>query len=132
MSHPHTSSIITTMQSNNYFPHIYRPTRFPRINATAAPSLLNHIWVNLNEPVLSGILHFCLNDHLPVFMNYPAPSKMCNKILKICFRKLNWTNRLQFTRTLPNTYWNLYFTNRITLTYSLVSYSAYTTPASQK
>ena len=33
--HPPTNSSITMMQSNNYFPHISQPTRFPNINVTA-------------------------------------------------------------------------------------------------
>ena len=44
VSHLPTNSLITTMQSNNYFPQISRPTRFPDNNTTASPSLLDHIW----------------------------------------------------------------------------------------
>lgn len=110
-SHPPTNSFISTMQSNSYFPHISRPTRFPDINASAASSLLDHIWINFNEPVSSGILHFPLSDHLPVFINIPVPSKVCNIMHKINFRLQNRANRLKFTQTLSNIDWNLYLTS---------------------
>lgn len=103
MSHPPTNSFNTTMQSNNYFPHISRPTKYPDINATAVPSLLDHIWTNFNEPVSSGILHLPVNDHLPVFINILVSDEICNILHKVDFRLQNRANRLKFTQTLSNT-----------------------------
>ena len=116
MCHTLLLTLITTMQSNNYFPHISRPTRFPDINATAVSSLLDHIWTNFNEPVSSGILHFPITDHLPVFINIPVPVKVCNILHKLDFRLHNRANRLKFTQTLSNTDWNLYLTSSDTNT----------------
>lgn len=116
VSHPPTNSFITTMQSNNYFPHISRPTRFSDINTTAAPSLLDHVWTNFNEPVFSGIFHFPISDHLPVFINIPVSDKVCNIHHKVDFRLQNRVNRLKFTQTLSNTDWNLYLTSSDTNT----------------
>ena len=71
---------VTTMQSNNYFPQISRPTRFPDNNSAASPSLLDHIWTNFNESASSGILHFPLSDHLPILINISVLSQPYNKI----------------------------------------------------
>ena len=111
VTHPPTNSFITTMQSNNFFPQISRPTRFPESNPTASSSLLDHIWTNFNEPVLSGILHFPLSDHLPVFMNIPVIAQVCNEVHKIYFRLQNRLNRMKFTQTLSNVNWNMYLTS---------------------
>ena len=116
VSHPPTNSFITTMQSNNYFPNISRPTKFPDIIAAVVSSLLDHIWINFNELVSSGILHFPLSDQLPVFINIPVPNKFCNIIHKTYFRLQNRAKRLKFTQTLSNIDWNLYLTNSDTNT----------------
>ena len=113
ISHLPTNSFITTMQSNNYFPQLYSPTRLLDNNTTASPSLIDHIWTNLNEPSTSGIFHFPLGDHLSIFMNIPTLNKPENEIHKIGFRLQN-VNKLKFTETLSNINWNLYLNSNNT------------------
>lgn len=67
-SHLPTRSFLNSMQALNYFPHIFRPTRFPGSPALGQPSLLDHIWTNFLPFPLSGIIHFCILDHLPIFI----------------------------------------------------------------
>ena len=108
VTHPPTNTFITTMQSNNYFPQISRPTRFPDTNTTASPSLLDQIWRNFHVSSSSGILHFPLSDHLPIFINIPILTQSPSDIIKITFRLHNAANRIKFTENLSHIDWNTY------------------------
>ena len=110
VTHPPTNEFITTMQSNNYFPQISRPTRFPDTNTTASPSLLDQIRRNFHESSSSGILHLPVSDHLPIFINIPVLNQSCYDIHKITFRLHNTANRIRFTEKLSHTDWSIYLT----------------------
>ena len=74
-THIPTNFFLNTMQTLNYFPHISRPTRFPDTPALGQPSLLDQIWSNFTPHSFSGILHCCISDHLPIFININQQSK---------------------------------------------------------
>lgn len=68
-SHVPTNLFLNSMQTLNYFPQISRPTQFPDTLELGQPSLLDQIWTNFTPPSLSGILHYNISDHLPIFIN---------------------------------------------------------------
>ena len=73
-THPPTNNFLINLQALNFFPHISRPTRFPDSLHLGEPSLLDHIYTNFNGNFTSGILHFPISDHLPIFLNISIPS----------------------------------------------------------
>lgn len=123
-THLPTNLFLNSMQALNYFPHISRPTRFPDTPALGQPSLLDHIWTNFTPPSLSGIIHLCLSDHLPIFINLNRQTIPDAKH-KITYRVINANNLNLFTNeleainweellTLPNTNENFnLFYNRV-------------------
>ena len=92
------------MQALNFFPHISRPTRFPDSPALGQPSLLDHIWTNFLPRSLSGIIHFCISDHLPVFINIHNETSP-NIKHKITYRVINANNKNIFTNELEGINW---------------------------
>lgn len=86
-SHLPTNTFLNAMQTLSYFPHISRPTRFPECTQLGQPSLLDHIWTNFTPASLSGILHYYVSDHLPVFINISNQS-VPNTNHEISFRIL--------------------------------------------
>ena len=67
-SHTPTNNFLSSLQSIIFFPHISRPTRFPDNENLSEPSLLDHVYTNFNCKFSSGILHYPISDHLPIFM----------------------------------------------------------------
>ena len=74
-THQPTNNFLTTLQTINFIPHISRPTRFPDGANLGEPSLLDHIYTNFNSNFTSGILHFPISDHLPIFINIKIPQE---------------------------------------------------------
>ena len=105
-THLPTNHFLTIMQSYNYYPHISRPTRFPDVNTTASPSLLDHIWTNFTAPSSPGILLFPLSDHLPVFLNLPILHKH-NMKHKLTYRPRNAHKCTEFKAKLSAIDWNM-------------------------
>ena len=104
-THPDTGNYLATIQSLNYIPTICRPTRFPEGNQRGNESLLDHIYVNFSLPCITGIFHYDITDHLPIFINILLPQKHDNMNYKIKFRIFNEANKALFTRGLCNLDW---------------------------
>ena len=100
-----TSNFLSALQSINFHPHISKPTRFPDENQVGLPSLLDHIFINFIENTLSGIFHFPISDHLPIFIHLEK-SQSSNKVHKINTRILNEENSTRFTQALSEIDWN--------------------------
>lgn len=111
--HLPTNNFLVTMQSFNYFPHISKPTRFPDNIITDAPSLLDHFWTNFTVPTSSGILHFPISDHLPVFLNIPIIDTHSAKH-QISFRLNSHHNRRNFSTQFSEVNWNALLNNNDT------------------
>lgn len=103
-THLPTNLFLNSMQSLNYFPHISRPTRFPDNPTLGQPSLLDHIWTNFMPLSLSGIIHYCMSDHLPIFINIIHQTNT-NAKHKITFRIKNINNYERFSNELQNIDW---------------------------
>ena len=106
-----TGNFLSTMQTLNFFIHISRPTRFPIGNQTGSPSLLDHIFTNFHHNFQTGILHYDISDHLPVFINIPLLFKdnsenSCQTIKKQ-YRIYSIANKSKFTDLVSNTNWDL-------------------------
>ena len=104
-THPPTNNFLINLQALNFFPHISRPTRFPDSLHLGEPSLLDHIYTNFNGNFTSGIIHFPISDHLPVFLNMSIPSGK-PRLHKIEFRNLNYINKQLYSDKLMNVNWN--------------------------
>ena len=61
-----TLNYINLMQSHHFIQTIMQPTRIPP-NNTNNPSLLDHIWINSDIHIKSGVLEIDITDHLPAF-----------------------------------------------------------------
>ncbi len=72
-THSLTSKFLVNLQTFSFYPHISRPTRFPDNSGLGTLSLLELKYTNFNNEVMSGILHFPISDHLPVFLNVSIP-----------------------------------------------------------
>ena len=99
-----TNEFMNLMQIFNYTPIITRPTRFPQGMQLGSPALLDHIYVNFTPPSKSGILHFDITDHLPVFLNFHLPTPI-KSTYKVRFRIFNEENESNFSRQLALTLW---------------------------
>ena len=104
-THNATNNYLAALQTMNFFPHISRPTRFPDTFNLSEPSLLDHIYTNFSNNFESGILHYHVSDHLPIFINISVPSKS-ETFHKIEFRLLNQNNKHKFTQRISHIDWN--------------------------
>ena len=89
------------MQSIKYIPLISRPTRFPECQQNGQESLLDHIYTNFIHQSISGILHYKITDHLPIFINMSIADNL-SQTKKIQFRHFTEENKQLFTRNLIN------------------------------
>ena len=69
-THNATNNYLAALQIYSFFPHISRPSRFPDNVNLSEPSLLDHIYTNFYSNFTSGIIHYSVSDHLPVFINF--------------------------------------------------------------
>ena len=104
-THNPTNNFLASLQAMNFYPHISRPTRFPDTPNLGLPSLLDHIFTNFNNTYSSGIIHFPLSDHLPVFLNIAILTKTA-KLHKIEFRNFSHSNNESFTTKLNAIDWH--------------------------
>ena len=104
-THIATNNYLATLQTVNFFPHICRPTRFPDNIDLSEPSLLDHIYTNFNNSFTSGILHYQISDHLPIFLNISISSK--SQIFhNIKFRLFNHWNKQKFRNKISIINWD--------------------------
>ena len=103
-SHTATNNFLANLQTVNFHPHISRPTRFPDSVNLSEPSLLDHIYTNFSSNFKSGILHFPISDHLPIFLNISVPAKT-HKLHKIEFRDMSQDNKLSFSQKISSVQW---------------------------
>ena len=110
-SHSDTKDFLSFMQNHFYLPLITRPTRFPEGLQRAAPSLLDHIYVNFSPPAVSGILKLHITDHLPVFLTFVIPEDSSQNY-KIKFRVFKDDSRIRFSRDLALIIWEELLTSQ--------------------
>ena len=103
-SHLPTNLFLNSMQALNFFPYISRPTRFPDSPALGQPSLPDHIWTNFLPRSLSGIIHFCMSDLLPIVINIHTET-FSNTKHKITYRVINANDKNTFTSALESINW---------------------------
>lgn len=115
-THTATNNFLSTLQTLNFFPHISRPTRFPDSLNLGEPSLLDHIYTNTTSAFISGIIHYPISDHLPIFLNISSPIKS-HVLHKIQFRPLTETNKLIFSNKLNDIEWSDIFGNDVNLNF---------------
>ncbi len=101
-THQQTNNFLATLQSINFIPHISRPTRFPDSADLGQPSLVDHIFTNFNGNFNSGIIHFPISDHLPIFLNIKISTET-KKLHQIQFRDLTQINKTKFSTQLKET-----------------------------
>ena len=92
------------MQLQNFLPLISRPTRFPEGDQNGRPSLLDHVYTNFIHQSVSGIFHYKITDHLPIFFNMVLPDKPC-ETFKVKFRLFTEESKQLFKRELINVTW---------------------------
>ena len=102
--HRETGDFLNKMQSLNYLPLISRPTRFPEGEQNAKESLLDHIYTNFIHQSISGILHYKITDHLPIFINMSIADNT-SKTYRIQFRHFTEENKQLFKRRLIDVEW---------------------------
>ena len=103
-THADTGDFLSMMQLHNFIPLISRPTRFPEGDQNARPSLLDHIYTNFIHQSISGIFHYQITDHLPIFLNMVLPEKPCSTY-NVKFRVFTEENKQLFKRELINVTW---------------------------
>lgn len=104
-THNPTNNYLAALQLYNFYPHISRPTRFPDSLNLSEPSLLDHIYTNFNNNFTSGIIHFSISDHLPVFINISIQN-FSEKSHKFNFRSFTQCNKQLFSNKICAIDWN--------------------------
>ncbi len=104
-THAPTNNFITSLQTINFFPHISRPTRFPDSSQLGVPSLLDHVYTNFINNFTSGIIHYPISDHLPIFLNLTTSTQI-QRLHKIVFRNMSQLNKQQFSHKISAINWN--------------------------
>ena len=113
-----TASFMNMMRENFFRPIITRPTRITRDTAT----LIDHIWVNMTNPILSGVFYGDITDHLPVFCRINVPAVLEKQLVKVTFRNMNQQNRLDFRNKLQNVDWDNLFEGSADSTEQVIKY----------
>ena len=103
-THANTGEFLNSIQALNYIPLISRPTRFPVGEQNARPSLLDHIYTNFLHHSISGIFHYEITDHLPIFFNMKIPDSPASTVT-IKFRLFTEASKQTFKRNLINVDW---------------------------
>ena len=78
--------------------------------------MLDHIYTNTTSAFISGIIHYPISDHLPIFLNISSPIKS-HVLHKIQFRPLTETNKLIFSNKLNDIEWSDIFGNDVNLNF---------------
>ena len=102
--HQETNEYLNMLQTFNFTPLITRATRFPQGRQSGNPALLDHIFINFTPPLYSGILHYEITDHLPIFVNLQLPQPV-QSFCTLKFRIFNKENEMKFTRKLAYIMW---------------------------
>ena len=86
IDNPEREQFMNFMRSYYFVPRITKPTRFSS-NENETPSLLDQIWTNFVDNVITGILSIDITDHCPIFLYLPIDNnKHSNDKIKITFR----------------------------------------------
>ena len=106
------TNFVNYLNSLHFIPLINKPTRFPPNGGTAAPTTLDHIWINKVTPYISGILYYDISDHCPTVAHFsPILPRPSNTKQKIIFRPFS-ENNLNFLITkIENINWSETFAN---------------------
>ena len=111
-----TDKFIECMRSYHYLPLITKPTRFPA-NDQSQPTLLDMIWTNSIEITSAGIIDYDLTDHCPTFIQFPTSHIDYNDDsslkIRIVFRDISESNRLEFSRKLSTIDWSLIYSENL-------------------
>ena len=91
--HQQTTRYLDMLYSHDLLPVITKPTRITSHTAT----LIDHIYTNTVNRLISGILTTDISDHLPVFCMADIPLKKDNKQIyfRLNFSKFNSESYLQ-------------------------------------
>ena len=118
-THIPTINFFANIQAINFTLLIARPTRFPDSSQLGELSLLDHIYTNCNLNLNSGILHFPILDHLPIFLHIFIPAKKHN-LHKVQFRKTTSEGKQLFSDKLNSiNCTNLFNTNNVNTNFAL-------------
>lgn len=104
-THVPTNLFLNFMHTINYFPHISRPTRIPDTPDLGQPSLLDHIWKKFSPPLFSGIIHYSISVHLPIFINMIQNHKQDSPKQMIKFRIFNTYYHNKFSNEVQAANW---------------------------
>jgi hypothetical protein len=92
---------ISVMTGMNFFPLIYKPTRFWYVNAEQRCSLIDHVWCNfVPGQITSGFIDCGLSDHLVTFCSFKVNKLETDN--KIYFRHITDANRALFYNRLQS------------------------------
>ena len=106
---PNIEAFINMMFSNFCVNMINKPTRFPRGDQIARPSILDHFYTNHTESIREiGIMYNSITDHRPVFAIIGEKLNRKNKKDDIYVRDYKNFNREAFNRSLSNFTYNSY------------------------
>ena len=89
-------NFVNSMYSLSFLPVITRPTRFPLGEQLGSPSILDHIWYNRCNAVMSGIFIFDTTDHLPTFIVLKDVFSSSHRLVEVKFRDKSLSNIEKF------------------------------------
>ena len=83
-SHAQTEEYLDTLHSNSILPIITKPTRFTNYTAT----LIDRLYTNNTNQMISGIATIDISDHLPTFciVNIPVQKHLYKNYYRDCRR----------------------------------------------
>ena len=97
-----SNDLISLMSSLFYYSVITKPTRFG-----TNPSTLDHIWLNKELNLTSGIIYYDVTDHCPCFLNFKiSNSDNLNEKILIETRPYSEYNQNLLIEKLNATNWN--------------------------
>ena len=97
-----TKYFYDSIYSLNLYPTITKPTRI-----TSTNSLIDNLFTNFQDTLISGIVYSDISDHLQIFINFKIASKRYNIIIIKKSRTLKENNIYKFKLAITNFNWNL-------------------------
>ena len=97
---------LNNMYSNSFLPLINKPTRISlNQNNNCRSTLIDHIWTNMNEVFISGIIKSNISDHFPNFTSFNFKFEK-NKPHYIKFRDFSVSNKDKFVKLVSEYKWD--------------------------
>ena len=97
---------LNNMYSNSFLPLINKPTRISlNQNNNCRSTLIDHIWTNMNEVFISGIIKSNISDHFPNFTSFNFKFEK-NKPHYIKFRDFSVSNKDKFIKLVSEYKWD--------------------------